>query len=157
MAQIDNGVLCATAMLALWTILGLPIALRLVPGAAGPAWAPTLGWAIYSAIALPLFGWIGMTRGTVLAATGLAVVAACVAVPWRSLREGVTRWALWPIIGVTAAVALACIAAAAILPKTTSDGITLSAQIYDHAKIAMVDEAIRAGVPITNPFFHEVS
>ena len=42
-----------------------------------------------------------------------------------------------------------------ILPKLT-DGVMLASPIFDHSKIAMIDEMIRSGVPAQNPFFSEV-
>ncbi len=56
---------------------------------------------------------------------------------------------------MAAASLLALAPAAAVLPKTTPEGVTLAASIFDHSKIALVDEMIRAGVPPKNPFFSE--
>ena len=44
---------------------------------------------------------------------------------------------------------------AAILPKEAADGVRLAQPIFDHSKIAMIDEMVRAGVPAANPFFNE--
>jgi hypothetical protein len=44
---------------------------------------------------------------------------------------------------------------AAILPKEAADGVKLAQPIFDHSKIAMIDEMVRAGVPAVNPFFNE--
>ena len=43
----------------------------------------------------------------------------------------------------------------AILPKPTAEGITFASPIFDHSKIAMIDEMIRTGVPAQVPFFGE--
>src|SRR5262245_28995970 len=42
--------------------------------------------------------------------------------------------------------------ASGILPKISPEGVALADPIYDHAKIALVDEIVRAGVPPANPF-----
>jgi hypothetical protein len=44
---------------------------------------------------------------------------------------------------------------AAVLPKATADGIALAGPIFDHSKIAIVDDIVRLGVPPGNPFFGE--
>ena len=44
---------------------------------------------------------------------------------------------------------------AGVLPHVTAEGVTLAAPIFDHSKIALIDEIIRAGVPPANPFFSE--
>jgi hypothetical protein len=54
-----------------------------------------------------------------------------------------------------AALVLAFTAAAAILPKFSDGAVHLSAPIFDHAKVAMVDEMIRLGLPPANPYFGE--
>ena len=66
MAHVENAFLCAVVMLALWTLVGAPIALRLAEPPICWLCAPALGWAVYNAIMLPLLGWIGMGRATVL-------------------------------------------------------------------------------------------
>jgi hypothetical protein len=55
------------------------------------------------------------------------------------------------------ACALACAGTRSFRPaKVTGDGVTLSASMFDHAKLALIDETICAGVPPVNPFFTEV-
>jgi hypothetical protein len=43
----------------------------------------------------------------------------------------------------------------AILPKGGLDGVVLASPIFDHSKIAMTAEMMRAGLPAANPFFSE--
>ncbi len=43
----------------------------------------------------------------------------------------------------------------AILPKFADGAVLLAAPIFDHAKVAMIDEMIRLGLPPGNPFFGE--
>jgi hypothetical protein len=59
----------------------------------------------------------------------------------------VPRWAY------AAAALLALAPAAALLPKDIGDGVVLAGPVFDHAKIAMIDEMARLGVPPGNPFF----
>jgi hypothetical protein len=70
---------------------------------------------------------------------------AAVAAP--QLRVPAWAWA--------AAALLALAPAVALLPKSVADGVILAGPIYDHSKIAMVDEMARLGVPPGNPFFGE--
>ena len=58
----------------------------------------------------------------------------------------VPRWAF------AAAALLAIAPAIALLPKSVGDGVILAGPIYDHTKIAMIDEMARLGVPPGNPF-----
>ena len=96
-----------------------------------------------------------MDRATVFAVTAVFAIAGLLACflqrPTVALRRS-----LLPIVAVvTAASLLALAPAAAVLPKATPEGVTLAASIFDHSKIALVDEMIRAGVPPKNPFFSE--
>src|SRR5260370_18164894 len=79
MAHVENAFLGAVVMLALWTLVGSPIALRLAEPPTCWLWAPALGWAVYNVIVLPLVGWIGMGRATVLVVTAVFAVVGLVA------------------------------------------------------------------------------
>jgi hypothetical protein len=154
MAQIQSVVTCAAVAAALWTLLGWPIAARLAPPPLARFVAPLLGWAVYSVCALPLFSVIGMSRPTGLAVTTLsAAIALGLAVrrPWSVIGMGRGAW-LALLIG---AALFALAPAAAILPKETATGVTLASPIFDHSKIAMIDEMIRSGVPGRNPVLGE--
>src|SRR5258708_26318042 len=50
---------------------------------------------------------------------------------------------------------LALAPTAAILPKVSGDAIYLAAPIFDHAKIALIADMIKFGVPPANPFFDD--
>ncbi len=54
-----------------------------------------------------------------------------------------------------AATLLAMAPAAAVLPKWTGDGVSLDYRIFDHAKVALVDDLMKFGLPAGNPFFAE--
>jgi hypothetical protein len=155
MAQIDNALLCAVVMVALWTLVGAPIALRLAEPPTCWLWAPPLGWAVYTVVVLPFLGWIGMGRTTVLIVTAVFAIAGLLA--FLLQRPAMPqRRSLLAIAAVVAAAGLLALApAAAVLPKQTPEGVTLAASIFDHSKIALVDEMIRSGVPPKNPFYSE--
>jgi hypothetical protein len=155
MAHVENAFLCAAVMLALWTLVGAPIALRLAEPPTCWLWAPALGWAVHTVIALPLLGWIGMGRATVFVVTAVFAIAGLLAC-FLQRPTVARRRSLLPIAAVVLAASLLALApAAAVLPKVTPEGVTLAASIFDHSKIALVDEMIRAGVPPKNPFFSE--
>ena len=59
------------------------------------------------------------------------------------------------VVALLGAALLALVPMLAIMPKPTAEGITLASPIFDHSKIAMIDEMMRAGVPPRNPFFGE--
>lgn len=156
MAHVENAILCAAFMLALWTLLGAPIASRLASPPVSWLWAPALGWAIYNVIALPLLGFIGLSRGTVLVVTASFAAVALAALILQRVPLLPDRRSLPLVAAVAGAALLALAPAAAVMPKETSDGVTLAASIFDHSKIAMVDEMIRSGIPPKNPFFSEI-
>lgn len=155
MAQTGHALLCAAAMTALWTLIGLPIAMRVMARAPFWPWAPALGWATYSVVSLLLFQVTGMSRPVVLAVTAAFVALALAALWMRPPAKSATRPEAVVIAAVLGAVLLALAPMAAIIPKPTADGVTLAPAIFDHAKIALIDEMIRSGVPAGNPFFGE--
>jgi hypothetical protein len=156
MASTFDALVCAVAATLLWTGLGLPLARRLLPAPLALPLAPALGWAVHSAAALPIFFLLGFSRAAVLALTGLALVAALIAllVPRNAAPAGAAaiRVPAWALAG---AALLALAPAVAILPKLVGDGVALAAPIFDHAKVAMIDDMARLGVPPGNPFFGE--
>ncbi len=123
----------------------------MVPAAIPPlAAAPLLGWAVHTALAATLLPFTGI---------GIIAVAAIALLPLTALWACHRRWppaaqqtslCLWPL---PFAALIACAPAAAILPKTTSTGVLLSAPIFDHSKIAIADAIARQGLPAPNPFF----
>jgi hypothetical protein len=155
MANIGNALLCAAAMTALWTLIGLPIAMRVPAGAPSWLWAPALGWAIHSVVSLPLFWVIGMSRPAVLAATAAFVAVALAGLWMQRPAISPTRPSALLIAALLGAALLALGPMAAIIPKPTAEGVTLAPAIFDHAKIALIDEMIRSGVPARNPVFGE--
>lgn len=154
MAHLGNIAVCVVAMAATWTLMGLPIALRLAVGPHRWLFAPALGWAVHSALSLPIFELAGMSRLNVLA-TGVLCIAAAVLALLKTPSAARPPIAIVIVIAILAAAILALAPMAGIVPKATPEGITLASPIFDHSKIAMIDEMVRTGVPAQNPYFGE--
>lgn len=141
--------------LAFCWIVGLPVALRLFPDRSlGLAAAPALGWALSSALALPVFCVVGFGPAAVatLAGAVFALALAALAKPPAS-RE--TSPARVPAFAYVLGLVAAATTTIALLPKEAADGVLLAAPIFDHSKVAIVDEIARNGVPARNPFYGE--
>ena len=153
MASSANVILCAAVAVLIWTCIGLAVARHVVP-LKEVAWpvAPALGWAVHSAVALPVFMLVGFSR----IAVGIVMMGSLVASLFAPIRkrgtDGTGGVPLWIWIG---AAIVAAGPAAAILPKFIDGGVVLASPIFDHAKVAMIDEMARNGVPPVNPFFGE--
>ncbi len=151
-----NVFLCAAAALLLAVCVGLPVARRLLaPGPLAPALAPMIGWAVFNTLALPILSWAGFTRSTVALLFGAAVLGG-LAVSLRRRRRpapedgaGVSVWAF----GAAAVVAI--VPALAVWPKFRDGGVVLSEAMFDHSKVAIIDDIVRLGLPPGNPFFAE--
>ncbi|MCC6887631.1 MAG: hypothetical protein IT536_03770 [Hyphomicrobiales bacterium] len=155
MASTTNVILGTGAALLLWSAVGLAVARAVLPHAS-LFWplAPALGWAVHSAAALPLFMLIGFNRATASGVALLTLAAAAMALrrgPPVTVGNGVSVPA-WAWIG---GLILALGPTAAILPKYDDGAVVLAAQIFDHAKVAIIDEMVRLGLPPGNPFFGE--
>ena len=153
MASLVNAALCAIVAAAFWSLLGYALARHVLPRGLAIGLAPVLGWAAHSAIALPIFSFIGFSAATVITVDVLCIVAAgasmalCAANSEGADAPRVPAWAY------TAAALLALAPAAAILPKFGSDGVHLAIPIFDHSKIAIVDAIMRQGLPPIDPVF----
>jgi hypothetical protein len=158
MASTLHAALGAAAATLFFTCLGIVLTRRLVPAAVALALAPVVGWAAHSAVALPLFFAVPLSAANVVIVSALLLLAAMVAV--RTMPQvagrpddagagaaGVPAWAY------AAAAVLAIVPAAAILPKTAGDAVQLAVPIFDHAKVAIIDDMVKFGVPAGNPFF----
>ena len=158
MAATVNMLSCAGAALLIYFVLGLPLATWIAPRKLAAMLAPALGWAVHSAIVLPLLFAFGMSRLAVIAVFAIPLVAAVAAIARG--RQVVTRSEpmlraelLVYAIAFAGAAILALAIMAAVVPKFSADGVTLAGPIFDHSKIAMIDEMARLGVPPGNPFF----
>jgi hypothetical protein len=157
MASTLNALICAGLAIVLWTCIGLPVAIRVAPRSLALMIAPAIGWAVHSAIAFPIFCAIGMSRTAVSAVLAVSVVTAIAALRAQSQASSdsplCTRASIAALVG---AALLAFGVMAAILPKISADGAALASPIFDHSKVALIDEMARLGVPPGNPFFGEV-
>lgn len=149
MATPSAAFACAILACVLWLPVGWLMARRLP---FGPdlrlAVVPLLGWAGQGIIAWQASMMAGFSAMTLLTVTVLLGLAAFLT-PASAAEHPSRAFPLWAF----AAIALvALVPALGVLPKPTADGIALAAPIYDHAKIALVDEMVRSGVPPANPF-----
>lgn len=150
MATLSAAILCALLALLLWVPPGFMIARRLpLRRDLRRAAAPVLGWAVQSIVALYVTMAFGFTAVNIVAATALVVLVAGLLPPPALHGSNGRALPLW-ILAVAALVAAG--PAAGILPKAYTAGIALADPLYDHAKIALVDEIVRTGVPPANPF-----
>jgi hypothetical protein len=162
MASFADAVLCAAVATMFWTALGFTITRRLVPGALALPLAPAVGWAVHSAIALPVFWLLPFSRPAIAAvaaivlAGGILVSRAAKNLDELGAQARVPR-ARVPVWAYAAAALLALAPAAAVLPKFAGDAVFLADPIFDHAKVALIDDMARLGLPPGNPFFADGS
>src|SRR6516165_8825679 len=154
MPSFQDVLLCGLAVLAICICVGLPLARCLVEEPR-LAWvlAPALGWAAFSALALPILWAVGFSRAHVTVISGVAVLVGVVA-----SRRGPARTrngAAVPSWAFAAAAALAILPALGVWPKLDDGGLVLAEPLFDHSKIAIVDDIARLGLPPGNPFFGE--
>jgi len=148
-------VLCAMVAVVFWTVPGLAIAQRIAPSVAWPI-APALGFAVHSAAALPIFFLVGFSPPAIGAAAALTLIVSIAALARQQPAKS-DGMACVPALAVAAAALLAVAPMLAILPKNAPDGVVLAGPIFDHAKVAIIDEMMRLGLPPNNPFFGEPS
>jgi len=158
MPSLADILICAGIALLVYGCLGLPLALRIAPRPLAAMLAPAIGWAVHSAVALPLLFALGMSRPVVSAIFAGPLVAALVALGReRKLLGGDApldrATAVIYALALSGAALLAFVIATAVVPRFSAAGVTLAGPIFDHSKIAMIDEMARLGVPPGNPFF----
>ncbi|MFG1339533.1 hypothetical protein [Xanthobacter autotrophicus] len=144
------------AGLALWCgpgwLIARAVMIRRVPAI---VLAPALGWAVENMAMLAVAPMIGLSPSAILLVTALVCVGAPLLRRGRTAPPTTDAGARLVLPALALAALLACIPAAAVLPKVGADGaVALATPIYDHAKIALVDEIARHGVvPPANPVF----
>jgi hypothetical protein len=152
MASTLNAAIGAAVAVLFWTCLGLVVTRRLVPALALPT-APIIGWAVHSAVALPVFFVLPFSATHVVTVAGLtflaAVAASLATTRADAIASPVPAWAY------ALAALLAMAPAAAVLPKIVGDAVYLAAPIFDHAKVALIDDMMKFGLPPGNPFFSD--
>lgn len=159
MPSIITAAVCALVATAYWALLGTMLGRRLLPPTLARAAAPILGWAVHSAIALPLFYALPFTALSV-AGVALALLCAVAALyvygpvqPVSPAATMVPPAAMMPLAAVALAAIVALAPASAVTPQVTAGGVRLSAVMFDHSKLAMIDAMTRLGMPPVNPFF----
>jgi hypothetical protein len=154
MVSTVNVAAVAIGALLFWTCIGSAITRRVLPSTLALPFAPTVGWAVHSVLALPILCVTGFSQYSVIGLALLALVArVALARTWPAAwTDALPRVPVW---AYAAAALLALAPAVALLPKSVADGVILSGPIFDHSKIAMIDEMARLGVPPGNPFFGE--
>ncbi|MFY9599256.1 MAG: hypothetical protein WAR02_03380, partial [Pseudolabrys sp.] len=117
--------------------------------------APALGWAVHSALALPLYRLIGFTPLSVLAGSLVFLLVACLVLRVQTSPDSDGPEPRVPAWAYLLAGLLAVVPAVALFPKFSGDAIAFAGPISDHSKIAIIDEMTRIGLPPGNPFFGE--
>jgi hypothetical protein len=156
MPLIQNVLFCALAALALSTSVGLPLTRWFVSDqATASAMAPIAGWATFSALALPILTFVGLTRVTVGVLSGAAILCGAAALLWSRSSGSVPRAEGASIsIGAYAAAALvAVVPALCTWPKVGGGGMVLAESMFDHSKVSLIADIARLGLPPGNPFF----
>jgi hypothetical protein len=153
MASPVNAVLCALIAAAFWPLLGYALARQMLPRVLALGAAAVTGWAVHSAVALPILLLLGFSP---FAVAGLAAV--CILVAGFSLSRRAPASEVEPPLTIppwafAGAAIIALIPAAAILPKVSGDTVWLADPVFDHAKSAIIDAMTRLGLPPVNPVF----
>jgi hypothetical protein len=154
MPYFPNVVVCAFLEAVIALCVGLPLARRLVANrSVALALAPIVGWAVFNTLALPVLSAAGFTRPTVARLTAAAIIAGLAASLRRPPRptRGDPEFPVWCY---GAAALLAVVPALAVWPKYAAGGVVLSQAMFDHAKAAIIDDIVRLGLPLGNPFFN---
>ena len=155
MASSLNAVLAGLVAAALWTLLGYALGRRLLPRALAAGAAPVLGWAVHSAITLPLFTLIGFTPAAVIIVAALCVIAAVLSLRLTASGKAETAPVI-PPWSFAAAGLLALAPSIAIVPKFSAGAVYLANPIFDHSKIAIIDAIARQGLPPIDPVYGAV-
>jgi len=147
-----NATLCALVATALWSVLGYALLRRALPRAVAIGTAPVMGWAVHSAVTLPLFTLIGFSPAPVIGVAALCVTAAVLSFRLAT-PNAIEPTATIPAWAFAAAGLLALVPAVAILPKISGDLVYLADPIFDHSKIAIIDAMVRQGLPPVDPVY----
>ncbi len=155
MASSANAVLCALIAGAFWTLLGYALGRQLLPRVLALGTASVIGWAVHSAVTLPVYRWIGFSPIAVVGVGTLCVLIAGFSLSLRAPPGEAEPALTIPPWAFAAAAILALVPASAILPKFSGDAVQLADPIFDHAKSAIIDAMTRLGLPPVNPVFGE--
>jgi hypothetical protein len=153
MPLLQDVLICALLVLVLSTLVGLPLTRLIVPSRRLD-WtlAPALGWAVFSVLTLPALTFTGWSRTHVAVLSGIAMVGGGAAL-LRKRSSGAEVPPAMPVWACAAAMLVAILPALGIWPKLSSGSLVLADPMFDHSKIAIIDEIVRLGLPPGNPFF----
>ncbi len=153
MASPFTAGLCALIATAFWALLGYALARHLLPRALAIGAAMVTGWAVHSAVALPVYRLLGFSPFEVVGVSAICILIAGVSLSQRAPASAIDSDLTIPPWAFAAAAVLALIPAAAIMPKFSGGAVALSDPIFDHAKIAIIDAIARLGLPPVDPVF----
>jgi hypothetical protein len=152
MPNFPDVLLCALAALILSVCVGMPLARWLVQERV-IAWglAPSLGWAVFTTAALPIVRIVGFSQPVLIILCGATALAGGFLAFRASARLDDAAFT----IGLFVAAALvAILPALGLWPKLWhSGGLVLADPLFDHSKIAIIDDIVRLGLPPGNPFY----
>ncbi|WP_395455425.1 hypothetical protein ACHMW5_10290 [Azospirillum melinis] len=153
MPSLSLAALCIATGLVLWMASGYALARSLAfDRAVALALAPVLGWAVQNALALMISLVVGFSPVATVGAMALICAAGLL-----SVRRGGSgsdhRIPLLTLLVCLAAAVMATGPALAVLPKFTGGSIAVAPALFDHAKIALIDQIVREGVPPVNPVY----
>ena len=134
-----------------FTSSGWALARLILPRPLALGVAPILGWAIFSVIALPFFSFFPFTHFLVSAFALVFLMMSCALLALGGLPAVDVPSLPWWAFAISGVQAL--LPAIAIMPKYVHGGVLLGPPMYDHAKVAIIDQIIRQGMPPQNPFF----
>lgn len=154
MPTLFHVTICFALATLCWSLIGLAVTGFLVPRGLAFAAAPAAGWAVHSVIGSTAFRWIEMGHWSDTALLQVLTYTALV-----SLHR--SKHFFWPRPGfrgtwlalVTAAAILAASVVPAVFPHIRGDNVALASPIFDHSKVALVNEIARSGLPAINPMF----
>lgn len=156
MPLLQNVALCAAAALIVSTILGLPLArYYFADRAIAAGAAPIAGWAVFTTLALPVLTSVGFTLAVTALVAGVAILAALAMLLRSHASTMLPSSPTIPLWAFALAALLAIVPALSTWPKLADGGLVLAESMFDHSKIAMIDDIMRLGLPPGNPFFGE--
>ena len=152
MFSTSQAILCAFAALLIWSAIGFGFMVRLTDRFTAAALAPISGWAVQSVVAYSLYSLFGMSYAAVATALLLPAIVSMFLIHASRSADAKHVASASSLALVLIAASIAAAMAASVFPKYLSGGISLSPAIFDHTKVAIIDEIKRHGVPPINPF-----
>ena len=132
MPSVLHVFLCCAAALLFWGIVGLALSRRLMPATLALPVSPAFGWAVHSALVLPVYRLIGFTPVTVALVSSLFLAFALLTLRLLEPADNDVTGARVPAWAYVLAALLAVVPASALFPKFYGDAIALAGPIFDH-------------------------